>query len=112
MTRVQRYSMSADRACSSVAPLLIGKALPPDQRALVERAFVSAFTHPVGEVQWYAVWGIARQLWSIDPALTIGCVNAIAYASQRSSTRDARWRPGSHTVAASRRRLLKLKLQP
>jgi hypothetical protein len=81
MTRVQRYSMCADRACSSVAPLLIGRALPPGQRALVERAFVSAFTHPVGEVQWYAVWGIARQLWSIDPALTIRCVNAIAYTA-------------------------------
>jgi hypothetical protein len=34
MTRVQRYSMSADRACSSVAPLLIGIVLPPGQRAL------------------------------------------------------------------------------
>lgn len=81
MTRVQRHSMSADRSCASVVPLLIRKELSEGQRAFVEQAFASALTHPIGEVQWYAVWGIARQLWAIDPALSIHCVNAIAHAA-------------------------------
>lgn len=81
LTRVQRYSMSADRSCASVVPLLIGKELRSSQRALVEQAFVRALTHPIAEVQWYAVWGIARQLWAFDPPLTIRCVNAIAHGA-------------------------------
>ena len=70
--------MSADRACASVISVLIGQDLSGGQRDLVQQAFVNALTHPVNEVRWYAVWGVARQLWSVDPALTLRCVNALA----------------------------------
>jgi hypothetical protein len=81
MTRIQRNGMSADRACANVIAVLLGKELTGGQRNLVRDAFVNALTHPVNEVQWYAVWGVARQLWAIDPALTLRCVNALAVAA-------------------------------
>jgi hypothetical protein len=78
MARMQRYSMSADRSCARVVSLLLGKPLSPDRRSLVETAFASALTHPTEEVRWYAIWGIAYQLWAIDRTLTLRCVNALA----------------------------------
>jgi conflict system STAND superfamily ATPase len=81
MTRIQRHGMSADRPCANVISVLLGKELTGGQRNLVREAFVNALTHPVNEVQWYAVWGIARQLSAIDPALALRCVNALALAA-------------------------------
>ena len=76
--RVQRHDMSADRPCASVVSLLVDKPLPTAQQSRVRRAFVAALTHSVDEVQWYAVWGVARQLWSTDRQLVMHCVNALA----------------------------------
>ena len=58
MTRIQRHGMSADRPCANVISVLLGKEPTRGQRNLVREAFVNALTHPVNEVQWYAVWGI------------------------------------------------------
>jgi hypothetical protein len=80
MARAQRHSMSADRACASVVSLLFGKTLSPEQTTLVRDAFVKALTNPITEVQWHAVSGIERQLWTIDRPLTLLCINALAEA--------------------------------
>lgn len=76
--RVQRYRMSADRPCSSIVSLLVAKPLSEKWRAPVQQAFANALTHSIDEVRNYAAWGIARQLWSVDPQLAVRCVNAIA----------------------------------
>jgi hypothetical protein len=76
--RVQRYDMAADRACAWVLPLLLTKSITVAQRSSVEEAFAAALTHPIDEVRWYAVWGVAEHLWSADRALAMRCVNAIA----------------------------------
>jgi hypothetical protein len=75
---MQRFSMSADRSCASVLPLLLDTALTNEQRSRVQQAFVTVLTHPVDEVRWYAVWGVANHLWSIDRLLALRCVNALA----------------------------------
>ena len=75
---MQRYEMSADRSCASVVSLLLEKPLSAAQTMRVRRAFMAALTHPVSEVRWHAVWGIARQLWSGDGDLAMRCVNALA----------------------------------
>ena len=76
--RVQRHGTSADRPCASVISPLLNKPLSPAQQSRARRAFITALTHPVNEVQSYAVWGVARQLWSKDRQLLIRCVNALA----------------------------------
>jgi hypothetical protein len=76
--RVQQYDMLADRPCAWVLLLLLGQSLSPAQQLRVHEAFVTALTHAIGEVRWYAAWGVATQLWSIDRELTFRCVNTIA----------------------------------
>ena len=78
LERVQRFDVSADRACARILPLLLGKSLPERSRKSVRDAFAVALTHPINEVRSYTVWGIATQLWSIDYRLTLRCVNALA----------------------------------
>ena len=76
--RIQRNSMSVDRRCAYVMPLLLGKSLSEDQRACVRQVLVLALTHAVDEVRWYAASGIGKYLWKIDRALAMRCVNALA----------------------------------
>jgi hypothetical protein len=76
--RVQRFSMAADRPSALVVSLLLSKPLTEPQMVHVRRAFVTALTHPLEEVQWYATWGIDGQFWSLDPVVALRCVNAIA----------------------------------
>jgi hypothetical protein len=76
--RVQRNSMSADRACATVVPLLAGKRLAEDRRERARRGLVLALTHAVGEVRVYAAAGIGWHLWPIDRDLALRCVRALA----------------------------------
>jgi hypothetical protein len=76
--RVQRGSMSADRPCAWVLPLLLGKSLAGTQRSRVRELLVIALTHAIDEVRWYAAWGIGKHLWLIDRGLAMRCVNALA----------------------------------
>lgn len=76
--RLQVFSMSADRPCASVVPLLLAKELSSQQREQVQGAFIIAVTHPVNEVRSYASAGVATHLWPIDRALTFRVVNALA----------------------------------
>jgi hypothetical protein len=76
--RVQRFDMSADRPCSQVVPILIGKTLSEAQHLRVRQTLVAALTHAIDEVRWYAAWGIGKNLWVIDRELTLRCVNALA----------------------------------
>ena len=78
VTRIQRQQMSADRSCAAVVPLLLENPVSTAQQIRVRRAFIAALTHPINEVRWRAVWGIARQLWSGDRDLVMRCVNALA----------------------------------
>jgi hypothetical protein len=57
---------------------LVGRPLSEAQRVLVQQALATALTHPIKEVRWYATWGTAKQLWSIDRELARRCVNALA----------------------------------
>lgn len=76
--RTQRGSMSVDRQCAYVMPLLLGKSLSEAQRACVRQVLGLALTHAVDEVRWYAASGIGKYLWTIDRALALRCVNALA----------------------------------
>jgi hypothetical protein len=76
--RVQRYDIAADRPSAWVLPLLLGKTLTQEQRSKVEIGLAAALTHPVHEVRWYSIWGIAEQLWAIDRTLALRSVNALA----------------------------------
>lgn len=76
--RIQRFDSSADRACAWTLSLLIQRPLTDDRRSAVENAFVAAITHPINEVRWYAVLGIARNLAPKDRALATRCINALA----------------------------------
>ena len=58
--------------------MLVGKSLSETQRLRVQQTFTTALTHSINEVRWYAVWGVARQLWSINRELAMRCVNALA----------------------------------
>ena len=75
--RVQR-SMSSDRGCAGVLPLLIEKSLSDDQQACVHQTLVVALTHAINEVRSYAILGIGQYLWTIDRELALHCVNALA----------------------------------
>ncbi len=76
--RMQRNSMSADRACAWVLPLLLGKSLIDAERQRVREVFAVALTHASDEVRSYTTLGIGRHLWSIDRELAFGSVNALA----------------------------------
>jgi hypothetical protein len=78
MERVQRFDVSADRPCAWILSLLLTKSLSEPQRSSVEEAFAAAATHPVDEVRWHAVWGIAQNRSAGDRELTMRCVNALA----------------------------------
>jgi hypothetical protein len=81
MARVQRFDVSADRPCAWILSRLLTKSHPEPQRSSVEEAFAAAVTHPVNEVRWHAVWGIAQNLSAADRELTMHCVNALAMES-------------------------------
>jgi adenylate kinase len=76
--RMQRHSMAADRPSALVVSMLLSKALPEPQMDRVRRAFMTALTHPIEEVRWYATWGINGRFWAADPVVALRCVNAIA----------------------------------
>ena len=76
--RIQEDSMSVDRQCAYVMPLLLGKSLSEAQRPCVRQVLVLALTHAIDEVRWYAASGIGKYLWTIDRALALRCVNALA----------------------------------
>jgi hypothetical protein len=78
LARMQRNSMSADRACATVVPLLAGKRLDEDRRERARRGLVLALTHAVGEVRVYAAAGIGWHLWPIDRDLALRCIQALA----------------------------------
>lgn len=81
--RMQRFSMAADRPCASVVPLLLSKPLTEVQTPRVRQAFITALTHPIDEVRWYATWGIDDRFWVANPALGLRAVNAIATEAAR-----------------------------
>ncbi|MDI6872291.1 MAG: ATP-binding protein [Bacillota bacterium] len=76
--RVQRYSMSPDRACASVIPLLLVRSLTAAQRSRVRHVFVTALTHAIDEVRWYTACGVGRHLCTSNRDLALRCVNALA----------------------------------
>jgi hypothetical protein len=78
LVRVQLSTMSPDRACAYVLPLLFEKALAKDQGPRVRQALVIALTHAVDEVRRYAASGIGRYLWAVDRDWVLRCVNALA----------------------------------
>ena len=78
LNRVQRFDMAADRACAWILSLLPTKSMTETQRSCVQEAFAAAVTHPITEVRWYAVWGVAENLSCTDRALTSRCTNALA----------------------------------
>jgi hypothetical protein len=49
--RVQQHSMSADRPCAWVLPLLLGKTLNDAQASRIRRVLVIALTHAIDEVR-------------------------------------------------------------
>lgn len=75
---VQRYSMSADRPCAWVVPLLIGKKISEELHTRILRTLALALTHAIDEVRWYAASGIGSNLWLIDRSLTLRCIEALA----------------------------------
>ena len=76
--RGQRNSMSADRPCAWVLPILLGKSLSDGQWTRVSQTFVIALTHVIDEVRLCAASGIGRYLWTIDRELVLRSVNALA----------------------------------
>lgn len=94
-SRIQRNDMSADRPAASVLPLLLGRPLSETTRERVERAFSKALTHPVDEVRLFLTRAASNSLWSIDSALAMRCVNALATeATMIDRAREARRREG------------------
>lgn len=80
--RVQQNDMAADRACAWVLPLLLTKPISETQRSETMKAFAAALTHPFDQVRWYAVSGIAENLWLADRGPAMRCLNAIAMEAQ------------------------------
>ena len=78
MARVQRHSMSPDRPCAMVLPILMSKQFDSDMAADLKGVFATALMHPIDEVRAYAAAGVGRYLWSIDRELAIRCINTIA----------------------------------
>lgn len=88
INRMQRFSMQADRPCASVAPLLFAKSLTQSQKSRVRLAFITAITHPIDEVRWYATKGIDGHFWTANAALALRIVNAI---STEASISNCHW---------------------
>lgn len=88
INRMQRFSMLADRPCAFVVPLLLSKPLTQSQTPRVRLAFITAITHPIDEVRWYATRGIDDQFWTANPALALRTVNAI---STEAAISDCDW---------------------
>ncbi len=88
INRTQRFSMLADRSCAFVVPLLLSKSLTQSQIPHVRLAFITAITHPIDEVRWYATRGIDDQFWTANPALALRTVNAI---STEASISNCHW---------------------
>lgn len=87
--RMQRFSMLADRPCAFVVPLLLSKPLTEAQTTRVRQTFITALTHPIDEVRWYAISGINNLFWAASPALAVRSVNAIA---TEAALADRDWR--------------------
>lgn len=79
LNRIQKSSMSGDRPCAQVLPLLLGKVLDQTYISRVRKAFLIALTHAIEEVRHYTAQGIGKYLWGINRELTLRCVNAIAW---------------------------------
>jgi hypothetical protein len=78
MARVQRHDMAANRPCASVIPLLLTRAMSEGMLSKIRPALATAITHPIQEVRWFATWGINAEVWRVDRATALRCVNAIA----------------------------------
>lgn len=78
LARIQRGGMEGDRPAAWVLPSLLGKALDDPVRQRVLATLVLAVTHAIDEVRSYAASGIGQNLWSIDPELTMRCINVLA----------------------------------
>jgi hypothetical protein len=76
--RVRSGIMSAECQCAQILPALLCATLADETRMLVIRTLVIALTHPVNEVRWNAARGTGERLWTLDPALTLRCVNMLA----------------------------------
>lgn len=89
--RMQRHSMSADRACAAVLPQMLGKCWSGETLALVRDAVFVAATHPVDEVRASAFRGITEAgLWETDRLTAKACLNAVsAEAVETAQARDA-----------------------
>ncbi len=81
--RVQRYEMSPDRSSAYVIASLVAKPMAEQLQPLIREAFVAALTHPITEVRWHAIWGIANQTWESNPELALRCVDALRIEAGR-----------------------------
>lgn len=108
--RMQRFSMLADRPCAFVMPLLLCKTLTETQTPRVRQAFVTALTHPIDEVRWYATQGINEEFWAANPAVALRAVNAVATEAaladrdrkaEEEKSYDKRRRPNTIAAAAA-----------
>jgi hypothetical protein len=100
--RMQQNPMAADRPSAFVVSLLLSKPLTEPQMVCVRRAFVTALTHPIEQVQWYATWGIDEQFWALYPIVALRCVNAIA---TEAGLIDQKWRTEKRRPYEQRRSL-------
>jgi tRNA A37 threonylcarbamoyladenosine biosynthesis protein TsaE len=78
LDRSQRFDMAADRPSAFVITALMAKPLEPAHMSRVRDAFVTAITHPIEEVRWYAVAGIDTPFWAANRDVAMRSVNAIA----------------------------------
>jgi hypothetical protein len=78
LERMERNSMAADRPCSFVLSLLLGKSLAQPQVQRIREAFAAAIAHPIDEVRSYAAWSIDEEFWTTNRSVALRCVNAIA----------------------------------
>lgn len=76
--RYQNNPMAADRPCATILTTLLRKPLDPTRVERVKTAFVAALVHPIEQVKWHATLGVDDQVWAIDRALALRCINALA----------------------------------
>ncbi len=100
--RMQRFPMAADRPSASVVSLLLGKPHSQRQMLRVRQAFAAALTHPIDEVRWHAVWGVAEHLWSADRTLAMHCINALA---MEATLIETEWHAQDDTPNSERRQM-------
>ena len=92
--RVARGGMSGDRACASVVPLLVEKALTGRQAKRVKGAMATVLTHAVDEMRDVVARSIAMNLLSSSPSLAKRCIDAmVAEAALVDSARETRGAP-------------------